>query len=87
MSKDDEIKTLLKGYVETIRENIETENKPDYKGKDQDIEKQKEKIGHYEKEILKQIKDLDKFVDAAVDCATGDISFEELTELYQRLSK
>ncbi|MDA1475086.1 YnfE family protein [Bacillus changyiensis] len=76
----------LKNYVEIVKKNIETMNASDYYGKEDDLKRQEEEIEKYER-WLKQESDsgeqFDQIVDAAVDCAAGDISFSQLEDVYR----
>ena len=78
---------ILRGYVEAVKRNIETMNASDYDGKEEDLRRQQEELERYEQRLKEKSASADRFdqvVDAAVDCAAGDISFSQLEYLYQQ---
>ncbi|MDA7027837.1 YnfE family protein [Bacillus sp. CLL-7-23] len=77
----------LKNYVEIVKKNIETMNASDYYGKEDDLKRQEEEIEKYERWLKQESVSGDQFdqiVDAAVDCAAGDISFSQLEDVYRK---
>ncbi|WP_307891700.1 YnfE family protein [Bacillus swezeyi] len=80
----------LEGYLEAVKRNMETMTASDYDGKEEDLSKQQEEIENYERQIKEKsisAEGFDQIVDAAVDCAAGDITFSQLEHVYQQASK
>ncbi|KAA0836099.1 hypothetical protein DI291_11365 [Bacillus paralicheniformis] len=78
---------ILRGYVEAVKRNMETMNASDYDGKEEDLRRQQEELERYEQRLKEKSASADRFdqvVDAAVDCAAGDISFSQLEHMYQQ---
>ncbi|MCY7780525.1 YnfE family protein [Bacillus haynesii] len=78
---------ILRGYVEAVKRNMETMNASDYDGKEEDLRRQQEELERYEQRLKEKSASADRFdqvVDAAVDCAAGDISFSQLEQMYQQ---
>ncbi|MCY8348034.1 YnfE family protein [Bacillus haynesii] len=77
---------ILRGYVEAVKRNMETMNASDYDGKEEDLRRQQEELERYEQRLKEKSASGDRFdqvVDAAVDCAAGDISFSQLEQMFQ----
>ena len=78
---------ILRGYVEAVKRNMETMNASDYDGKEEALRRQQEELERYEQRLKEKNASADRFdqvVDAAVDCAAGDISFSQLEHMYQQ---
>lgn len=78
---------ILRGYVEAVKRNIETMNASDYDGKEEDLRRQQVELERYEQRLKEKSASAERFdqiVDAAVDCAAGDISFSQLEYMYQQ---
>ncbi|MEC1448317.1 YnfE family protein [Bacillus haynesii] len=78
---------ILRGYVEAVKRNMETMNASDYDGKEEDLRRQQEELERYEQRLKEKSASANRFdqvVDAAVDCAAGDISFSQLEQMYQQ---
>ncbi|ASB89074.1 MULTISPECIES: YnfE family protein [Bacillus] len=79
----------LQQYMLLVKENSDLINGPDYPGKETDIQKQKEQIEYYAKQLQQGFStddDYDEFADAVIKCAYGDISMEELETVYHELT-
>ena len=80
----------LKQYVGIVKKNFETMNAPDYEGKEADLANQKEDLVNYEEDLKENstsLESFDKIVSATVDYAANEISYSELEEIYNRLTK
>ncbi|MGG0744108.1 YnfE family protein [Priestia megaterium] len=80
----------LRRYVDVVKKNIETMKAPDYEGKEKDLENQQEQLEQYERYLKAESispEGFDRIVDAAVGYASKDISFSELEEMYNQLTK
>nr|MDH3163641.1 YnfE family protein [Bacillus licheniformis] len=77
---------ILRGYVEAVKRNMETMNASDYDGKEEDLRRQQEELERYEQQLKEKsasAESFDQVVNAAVDCATGDISYSQLEQMFQ----
>ncbi|WP_258320553.1 YnfE family protein [Bacillus licheniformis] len=77
---------ILRGYVEAIKRNMETMNASDYDGKEEDLRRQQEELERYEQQLKEKsasAESFDQVVNAAVDCAAGDISYSQLEQMFQ----
>ncbi|MCR8928979.1 YnfE family protein [Priestia megaterium] len=80
----------LRQYVDVVKKNIETIKAPDYEGKGRDLENQQEQLEQYERYLKAESvssESFDRIVDAAVGYASEDISFSELEDMYNQLTK
>lgn len=80
----------LKQYIDVVKENSETMNRPDYEGREQDLLRQKEDLEKYEhglKMKSRSSESFDTLVDATVSFANNDISQTELDEIYKQCIK
>ncbi|AAU23725.1 YnfE family protein [Bacillus licheniformis] len=77
---------ILRGYVEAVKRNMETMNASDYDGKEEDLRRQQEELERYEQQLKEKsasAESFDQVVNAAVDCAAGDISYSQLEQMFQ----
>ncbi|AOP15356.1 MULTISPECIES: YnfE family protein [Bacillus] len=77
---------ILRGYVEAVKRNMETMNASDYDGKEEDLRRQQEELERYEQQLKEKsasAESIDQVVNAAVDCAAGDISYSQLEQMFQ----
>ncbi|UGB32908.1 YnfE family protein [Metabacillus sp. B2-18] len=80
----------LKHYVQIIKQNLETLSAPDYEGKDEELLRQQEELEKVERHFLLEInssENFDQIVNAAVKCASNEISLDELEDEYNLLTK
>lgn len=81
---------VLKHYVQIIKRNLETLSAPDYEGKDEELTRQQEELESVEQHFLSEInssESFDQIVNAAVKCASNEISLDELEDEYNLLTK
>lgn len=75
-------------YIMTIRENVQIELKPLEEGHEEALIRQRKIVTAFEKKLFNEVsndKDIELFIQSAINCALGEYPFEDLIALYDSI--
>lgn len=75
-------------YIMAIRENVQIELRPLEEGHEVALIKQRKIVTSFEKKLFNTVqndKNIELFIQSAIDCALGEYPYEDLISLYDNI--